>query len=656
MPSVLILGDSTSTTIGLERHAWPFLVASVPAYPPETIFWNASIAGFTAADACRYYFRFLQEVGQPDLVILSLGNCDACGTELPKGRFTPWKSFALDTLKARRRRPAMRNRLRQMAFVRDFDLSREQPENPRDFAYNIERIAADAQRRGSGVMMINPLAHKDFPAGLGKGNFLFYRTLGFREPFSAQLADTPALLVAAMREEEEGRLEDALVIYDRLLASSSARNPELAFVARHNIALLLHRLGRTTEGIERLRELLAEPRCRPEIVQYNLARLLREAGRTAEAEEALERSAELDIAMYRVKAAYREAVSDVAARRGIGLIDVADIATDDDFIDHCHLAAAGHQRLAAAVGCALRDHLPAGPDAAGIRNRIFNPEYAFGDDRPLIDYFNLGGHPTPPADIAAMARARLRDGVRVDEGQADREGIELARTLARALEHPLFPSPADLEARVPDTPREVGRIPEIYLFRIVLPYIVQGDSRGLLDGLHEHLSLPFPGDYLRALAPHGRVPERTDPRAFGDDGSRLERVLAAIEDSLAATLGKGPIVHTRIKTTIFWYLRESFRFGGHSRLSMLYDGVRFAEAVEALAGSLVINDALGLGAQARIAALQDWMVRILDTHRTFCAACLRTPVGAAWFDDYAAALADLAVSRPRVAGAALAAV
>ena len=54
-PSILILGDSTSSTIGLERKTHHMLLADKKMWPYQTIMLNCSMPGMTSADALAYY-------------------------------------------------------------------------------------------------------------------------------------------------------------------------------------------------------------------------------------------------------------------------------------------------------------------------------------------------------------------------------------------------------------------------------------------------------------------------------------------------------------------------------------------------------------------------------------------------------------------------
>ena len=53
-PSILILSDSTSSTVGLERKIHHMVIADTEIWPKDTTILNFSIPGTTSADALAY--------------------------------------------------------------------------------------------------------------------------------------------------------------------------------------------------------------------------------------------------------------------------------------------------------------------------------------------------------------------------------------------------------------------------------------------------------------------------------------------------------------------------------------------------------------------------------------------------------------------------
>lgn len=80
--TILILGDSTSMTIGLERQMHPFHSAAKAVWPEGTQFVNCSLPGFTSADAAAFFFWWKSRLPNVRAVVIYLGNCDTTAIEI----------------------------------------------------------------------------------------------------------------------------------------------------------------------------------------------------------------------------------------------------------------------------------------------------------------------------------------------------------------------------------------------------------------------------------------------------------------------------------------------------------------------------------------------------------------------------------------------
>jgi hypothetical protein len=93
---LLILGDSTSMTVGIEKKVYPFIMADCEKWPKDMEIVNCSIPGFTSADALAFFYReFLHKLNLLSAVIICLGNCDSAQSEVKKGRYDYLKRFKL---------------------------------------------------------------------------------------------------------------------------------------------------------------------------------------------------------------------------------------------------------------------------------------------------------------------------------------------------------------------------------------------------------------------------------------------------------------------------------------------------------------------------------------------------------------------------------
>ena len=70
--------------------------------------------------------------------------------------------------------------------------------------------------------------------------------------------------------------------------------------------------------------------------------------------------------------------------------------------------------------------------------------------------------------------------------------------------------------------------------------------------------------------------------ALENPQKKIARVLEKLEINLLSHLQEVNQIFNHIKTTIYWYVRETLRFGSHSRYSMLYNRVLVEYISEAL--------------------------------------------------------------------------
>lgn len=613
--NVLILGDSTSMTRGIERRTYPFLMAEKSQWPEGTVFCNASLPGFTSADACSFFFHHGKTLDRLKAVILFLGNCDASSTELPKGRYTPLRQYR-DALRNRLgmqpRRTAMKNRLTPFEWNGSFDMNLEAPEEPADFEYNLRRIVRACRERGVPVILVRPKAHRRFPPGIGKGNFYFYRYLGLPDRLAGTTKIPDARFLAASRLHEAGRWDEALQAYRVILETpgSFAGSSEYALLVTNNYAVCAAEAGRHAEAKTVFDLLLRERGIRQEIVWFNLAQLALLEGDTARHDDYLDRSYESDISLYRIRTPYLQAIDRIAAD-GVGhvhVVPMADLVADAEFVDHCHPLPVAQSRLADAVTALLSTIGVRGPATATIENRLTNPEMGLGNFAEFFTYFKTYA-PHTPSDI--------QNGLK----HLQNAPKEIRYAVKYYLKHPFFTSIADVAHYRPHTASDVGRFPEYFILRHTIPYLRQfEETPELREAFDATLGLLHSAADLSSILPPNAQPQVStsapEVNAAFEPG-HLDAILSRLQMDLAAQLERGPQINERMKTTLYWYFRETLRFGAHSRVSMRYDRLFFENAAETLAMSLLIDRRLGGQRTARLRQMIRWVedaVRIHDRY------------------------------------------
>ena len=653
--AVLILGDSTSMTVGFEQETWTFHLASMPRWSDRTAFVNCSQPGITSSDAAAFFFNEGLSRYRTGAVIVYLGNVDANASELKKGAYSRHRQLyqgLMMSMGVPYRAISLKNKLLRFEWNDHWDPRVEAPESPVSFEANLTRIFSACKSHNIPAVVVKPLANRLFPAGMGKGNFIFYSYLDFPARIADELLFPDARFIDARRSEERGDHPQAMRIYGEILDHPPAdfRHPEYPLILVNNYAVCAARAGHAKEASRLLTLLLRERSVRREIVLYNLACFHRVQGSNSVAEEFFTQAYDADVSLYRVKEQYRQVIDRLSVKySGIASqVDMAAFADLRSYVDHCHLLPEKQKLLAASIKSVLdaKVVLP-GNQRAGVVNALFNPELALGNRQEFFTYYKTYA-PFSSDDMRrqiGLLRAVSSDRLALTNLVVLGVSSEMIRAFRYYLDHPCFPSAEDVFRHPPDQPADIGRFPELYLARYLVPYVrlLEGD-----DDLMKKF-LPYSGiwhgsDELLRLLPPDVAPLMEGSKAEIDlehDGLRVGRIIDRVDEVLRAHLKKGPQVAERLMTTIFWYFRELLRWGSHSRISMRYDRRTLEYCMEALIVAAVLDKKTAQDQIDRIMALASEISQIVTIHETWCSRLDLTSDHADDISKYKHALDDI---------------
>lgn len=643
-------------SIGTERAMYPFELAKKCAWAEGSKIVNCSLPGFTSADAARFFFEHKNSYGNIKAVIIYLGNCDTIATELPKRRLTPFQTLRIRTDRLLAKKPRsvnLKNHLHYFDWNSDFDQSIEEPVPVSFYEHNIARVLQYCQRKGIRAVLVRPEAHIMFPAGSGKGNYIFYHYLGLNPALSQRIVFDDHRLIAGAKAYEREEYQEAADIYNEILLHSEHTQKGLEYqtLLVNNYAASRANLGHFDEAEYLMRLLLKEREVRREIMLYNLAMISKMRGDEEEFKDRLAEAYEADSSNYRVREPYKCATDRLAKRYScVELVDMRDLLCDDDFVDHCHPLPTTQEKLAETIFRHLDIDGLRGSMPLEIENRLYNPEYYLGNEVEFYRYFKA---------YSEMSRNSIEDkittlGAKLDAHE-DRLGWpmevvdELPRDLAGAFSyykrHPMFPALFDVIQARPGWATDVGRFPEFFLFRYLVPYLKFVEGRPALNGLFSSdLGVLQRARDLRGILPADIAAKIDDTLPQLDEtymATWRQRILVAAGETLKAHLRQKNQIEARLKTTIFWYFRETLRFGPHSRISMRYERVQLEYITEALAVALVLGELTGAGTdevRPLIRVLED----TVRTHEKFCTAYDPNQNSSDLFVRYDAALSKLA--------------
>ena len=627
---ILILSDSTSMTLGLERHIHHMKLADKEIWPANTRIVNCSIPGMTAADAATYFFLNQKKYSIAS-VFIYLGNCDTISNEIIKGdisKFKIKKHLIRNRVFGERKKTKLRNRLLFNEWNKTLDLSIEKEESPFDFKKNINLITAFCAKKDIPVLMIKSHANKNFLPGLGKGNFLFYKYLGVDDKINPLKIEDNRFINAYINHSNKNfkkALEEYKVILNNPLSHNLGR--EYPLVLLHNYAVAKAEEGEFEEAKELLKLFINENGSRKEIGLYNLAQISKKEGNQRSYKEFLDQSFESDNHLYRVRKPYQRAIEDISSEdKNIYLVDMEKLLVEDDFLDHCHPLPKGQEKMAKKIQELYASIGIEGNTKAKISNDLYNPELASGNFTKFQDYFKTYSKLSNDEinkQFEKYFSLVEKHGSEIESYLLVKEGISdsIHNAFNYFFKHPLYTSLEDVKHIETFYPSDIGRFPEYFFYRTLIPHLSkiesnQGDlfNSYNLNSVLVHSSESFQV-LLNDLGIHTNFYELNEEHL---DKKRVQKILKKSEELLVDHLNKSNTIFNRLKTTIYWYVREALRFGSHSRYSMRYDRVLLEYIAEALIICEYYNKKENYGLDLSIEKIKGTLLKTVDVHEKYC--------------------------------------
>ena len=625
---ILVLGDSTSTSLGMNRQTHHMVLADRNIWPKNTKIINCSLPGMTAADGLAFYRNLpLKTKKSVKCVFLYFGNCDSISMEYPKGKNT-WLKFIshriLYKLKLKKKKK-LKNKLLYFEWNKHIDLNRERPEKPSNFRFNLTKIISLAKTYNSNIILIRNKANTSFLPGLAKGNFLFYKYINIDDKISNEIKIEDKRFKEALFYQEEKKFKEAVTIYKRILEEPYhiKLGKSYPLMVLNNYAVCLFEMGEYDEAKYLFELLIKEKNSRQEIAYYNLSIIENKLSNLENSEKYLQKSLLLDSYMYRIRLPYQEVIDDIIQKSpDISSIDINDKDFDNQFLDHCHLLPEGQIILADKAQNIYNTIGIKGKYKAKIENHLYNPDIANGIHSKFHEYFNVKSDLDPKIINKQFKRYfenfKGRDLEIYELNQLNiNEGIQ--NSFNYFMKHPMFSCVSDFK-NIEFIQSDVGRFPETFHFRFLAFYIkhIEQNFNGLIesyniDNILIHSSASFEKIYLE-LCGASTLPSLM-LKPFSRE--RVNRMIIKIEKNLQECLTNGTNPYNRIKSIIFWYVRESIRFGSNSRNSMFYNRVQLENIAEALLLADFFNQKHEYGLDQSILKLKTQLLECVLIHEKY---------------------------------------
>ena len=569
--NIVLLGDSTSMSIGCYQNTFAYYLTQKKIWSNNSRLYNCSVHGFSSADALKFIKS--KKINNVDCILINLGICDSISTNNLKRRYNFFSNF--------RKRKKEFNNIHFYNWNKNFSNIYSLTESDIDFEYNIDSIIKVSKKISNKIIIIIPSSNELFHPGLAKGNFSYYFYFDLFEKSSEKLNFEISDLKLAMKYKEDRKYSESNKIYYKILKNNTNIDSELSFMIANNYAVNLAHEGEFTKSIESLKILLDEDNLRKEIIFYNIAKIYKKIGKHELYKTFINKSYEADISNYRIKNSFRNILINLANRHKIEMLDVNNLK-NKSFYDHCHLTSKAHFELSENIVSKMKLDFDNSCKSASIENILLNPEFAYGNNKNFNDYFDI-----IPKNKIDFQNEIKNVSLTLDSNGNQRldiiEGVNdnFYESVKFYLSHPFFSDLALIKKVGEFHPFFYGKFPEFFLISLV-QFAFNSLKENYLDPKSVDEELFLSKSNRNSIFENLGLNIDLDKKINFSDMD-LFLFLETIKQKLMNIVYQYPknnLAHERRKYTMYWFFRESVRFGTHSRISMFYNLIELQNLYE----------------------------------------------------------------------------
>ncbi len=580
MKKVLVLGDSTSSSLGRSSDVWTRVISEKKIWIKDAEIIDTTCPGNTAASSLMsLIINLLSSPFSFKLAVLYIGNCDRITKPYKTNNFSFMnivsKSIRVSLGYSRPAKYAW-NKLSPFEWNSEIDPDLEKSGDIRDFKRNlswIRRICFIARIK---LIVVIPKSNNLFAPGSAKGNFLYYRIIGSYEKWKGQeKSDLYMVLNCDGKQDLESQLRNIKILI------ANGKSKEMVYCAINNYAISLSDNGKHGAAIKLFESLCLNRSQRIEIFTFNLALIYKRIENNHKFEELLKSSLSLDKRSYRIDSEYSDAVAKVFEKSNY-LIDIRSHLYSDFILDHCHLNSTGQIQLADQILNIIINSKLSGANRAKLSIKARNPEIVNGDARDWKEFFGI--------EVEGRANNnRSSKEILVASGHTSDMFNSVYRN-PHQLARQYFISDSDylLDKYV--------KFPEI-IGSIVLFNLFHRNSGRYNCELFEETQMEVQRleSYFQQIQvePKGlvlKIFSESEKMIWADE--IFSKTCSELEDMLLSE----PTSDLRMRLVMQWYFRESLMFGFQSSEDSKFERERFRQIKESLmiAGLLTSNEHLNI--------------------------------------------------------------
>lgn len=588
--NITVLGDSSSSGIGLGRDCYPAKLADALGGELAVDVVNCAVPGLTSADASRF-FQAVAADRALDYLVVYLGNNEgAAGPH--KGYYSAIRARIAGSF-TQAPEPLFRPVLSPPRFRFTYDVSAQTIAiTPEEFRDNLRAIIRRAITRGARVILLNPVANRLFPCGIGVANGTYFCYLDQFDRLGNPVVNHPvdeasAALAAGLKYFTDGRFDEAIDRWQPLVELKDV----VGFIARHDVACAAASMT-DSSAESQLEALLGEYDSYDSTVLYNLATLKKWRGDEELARQLLDAAFDKDTSVYRIRHEYRAVIDGFRSTPSVRVLDLQPILKLSHFVDYCHPTDEGHDAIARAVAGLIRsdDRAHRAPEVSRYNVSFPTPDYVNKPGQTLLDYYCIDW-PISQDRITAAIVAAGRTDAATDERESG-DGIDrcVANFLRANDQHPVFTGHLNLLGAWMPRSHEILSFPEQFLYRVLYNYSVAFEAEDLAGRLSAAgrlepvrlSSAAYRRIIMRAADDDLRTELDVTREYFDAIVNKIGHQLTSADLMYRVTIGQ------RVRSVLTWFTREAFRYGTQSRMSMLYARLDIEKIVEGLIVAIVI--------------------------------------------------------------------
>ena len=588
---ISIIGDSASSTIGEDTNIYPRILYNRISKEQNCQIMNYAVPGMTSSDAKSLYFSEIKNLNN-DILIIYLGNNEsAYGSH--KGHYSHlfWNIRKLFIEKKDYNKFFyIKNKFRFSYEFSDLSIVN----SCSDFKKNIESIIKHTIKNRKFTILINPIANKLFPSGAGVKNFEFFKLINFQDKVSNLLSASDKwsdLLLKAINYQENNHYAESIKIYEKI---AERKKGILSLIAKNNLAVIYAEKNPEKSKNE-LKSLLNIFKKYDPIIYYNLY-LLEKKQNILEANKYLDLSYSKDFSLYRIQNEYRNSLRELHDRFHISYLDLKDILNETDFIDYCHPKSEAHKKIADNIINLIHKNFESFKNSTKkfYTNKLVSPDYFNDSTKNFVDYYfiekNISKNEIKKNLFYLLNQHKFDEfstNKLIQKYLKDRNKCYIINFITTNTIHPIFTkSLLSKEIYLP-LQNEIFSLPENYIYRIMFNYVVffeENISDKIISKKKLNLNSKF---YKKIILRNSSFSLKLPLFLEKNYQEEIEKKLYLYINQ-QNKLFKDDIFN-RLKTIIFWYTRESFKYGTLSRSSMLYNRSSIDKLVESLVVLIIIE-------------------------------------------------------------------